>query len=433
MKYASISIEKGSINLHNGVNASDRVVNIGDQAQLIAIDNLYDYMGVPKEKIIYIEYYDLSTYDGEYVVLPINFILFNPFYGDKEIMFSSKIIPVFLGIHCVNNLFSNSEIAWLKRYEPIGCRDEVTMNGLRERGVDAFLHGCLTVTLPKRQSNVQANKTYLVDVPDSLLSFIPNRIMANSIKKSHQYYGVIDGEVNGKSMKGYMQERFAEYCAYAELVITSRLHCAVPCLAMGIPVIFVSEEYNPTFSWIEKFIPVYTKDRYSEIDWSPNSVDIEDIKARILEHDARRIKSVYEKYADTADISQFFESKVTKDNNYIRRLKSYIESNWNKVDNIEYVVWGVTQIAYEVVEFIKYNYPQARLVGVVDEFRDLVFQGHTTIRSAELLKHRDWKIIATGNSSSIALSKFCTEHNYMKGDYFSIFPPRFEDYSEGVK
>ena len=105
MKWANICIEKGYAHSkeRDAEGKSNRLVNIGDYAQLLAIDNLYSYMGVKEEDIVRIEYYDLLDYDGEYVVLPINFIFNNPYYGERELLLSSRIIPVFLGINCMMN------------------------------------------------------------------------------------------------------------------------------------------------------------------------------------------------------------------------------------------------------------------------------------------------------------------------------------------
>ena len=53
------------------------VINIGGGMQILSILNLYEHMGVKKEEIIRINYFDLQTYEGEEVVLPVSF----PFYG----------------------------------------------------------------------------------------------------------------------------------------------------------------------------------------------------------------------------------------------------------------------------------------------------------------------------------------------------------------
>ena len=125
MKFANISMQRSGLN------------NLGDNMQLLAIDNLYNYMGIDRNEIVRIDFYDLNTYSGEYVLLPINY----PFYGYKDdmsiTMFSPKIIPVFLGLSLMCADFKEAELNYLKRFEPIGCRDEYTMTELRKKG---YLH-----------------------------------------------------------------------------------------------------------------------------------------------------------------------------------------------------------------------------------------------------------------------------------------------------
>ena len=55
---------------------------IGDDIQLLAIENLYNYMGIDYKEVVRIPFNQLSTYDGEYVVLPISF----PLYGYSHII-----------------------------------------------------------------------------------------------------------------------------------------------------------------------------------------------------------------------------------------------------------------------------------------------------------------------------------------------------------
>ena len=88
-------------------------VNIGDDLQLVAIENLYREMGIDYKDVVKIGLSQLATYDGEYVILPISF----PLYGYREglniTMFSPKIIPVFLGLSIMSENLSDDEIVKL--------------------------------------------------------------------------------------------------------------------------------------------------------------------------------------------------------------------------------------------------------------------------------------------------------------------------------
>ena len=412
MKWANISIEKGYIkNEERDVSGKNqRVINLGDYAQLLAIDNLYSHMGIKEEDVVRIEYYDLLDYDGEYVILPLNFIFFNPFYGQRDLILSPKIIPVFLGIHCINLNFGKRELEYFSQFAPIGCRDERTMNLFREKGILAYLQGCISATFPKREKRTY-KKIYLVDIPEKLKEYLPQNISTDGIYMSQQIYGDCDKYLqkeNCKSIKECMKKRLELYKDSAKLVITSRLHCAAPCIAMGIPVVFVCDEYSASYSWLEKLIPVYTKEEFAKIDWNPEAVEYEEMKETILQNASKRLLESKEKYEEIYKISEFYESRRKKDykNGYIMRIEEFVSKEWKeKRGEIKYGIWGITQSSDEVYNWITQNYPNARLVVVIDEFRDMEFKGIKTTRSDVIEKYKDCYFFATGNSSSIAAQK----------------------------
>ena len=68
MKYARIDIETIGF-----VNKNDKThINFGDHLQNIIIKDLYDKMGIDKSDIYVLDFNEISTYNGEYLVLPIN-------------------------------------------------------------------------------------------------------------------------------------------------------------------------------------------------------------------------------------------------------------------------------------------------------------------------------------------------------------------------
>ena len=155
---------------------------VGDDIQLLAIEDLYKYMGIDYDNVVRIPFSHLSTYDGEYVILPLSF----PFYGysnrNNITNFSPRIIPVFLGFATMVQNYSPTDIEYLRRYEPIGCRDQYTMNALRSNGIDAYLNGCLTATLPKKRNGFDdKKKVFCVDIPESFHKYIPKDILAKNI------------------------------------------------------------------------------------------------------------------------------------------------------------------------------------------------------------------------------------------------------------
>jgi hypothetical protein len=410
MKYANISIERGYA--HSAIRFGkdkERKINIGDYAQILAVDNLYCRMGIPNEEIIYIEYYDLFDYDGEYVILPINFIFFNAFYGERDFILSSKIIPVFLGIHVINGNFKKQEWEYFRKYSPIGCRDAKTLKIFREQGIDAYLQGCITSTFPKRNSG-KYNKIYLVDAPKTLEKFMPDEIAKGAIIMSQEIYGDIDAWLEKEdchSIKDYMKKRLYMYQSTAALVVTSRLHCAVPCMAMGIPTIFACEQYSSSYAWLESIIPVYGASVFKDIDWYPKGANYEDMKEQVLQYAIHRIKHAYKKYYDMCTISSFFEKGASENfkDAYTWRLEKYGEEHWKKEEKINYIVWGVTQITDEVCDYMDRKYPNSKLVAVIDDYREIFYRGLKSMKSDIITSYPECYFIGTGNSSSSAAQK----------------------------
>lgn len=254
MKYANVVYErknKGSVNL-------------GDDLQLIAVDYIYKKMNIKEEEIIYIPFSQLSTYDGEYVILPISF----PFYGytyDLYItMFSEKIIPVFLGLSIMGSTIERKEIDYLKRFQPIGCRDPYTMRQLRKNGIMAYTFGCLTLSFTKDYFSPIKEKTdkniYIVDLNDRYLKHIPNEIKNNAVYKSQLLEDCDNPKLSAINM-------IREYIEKASLVITTRLHCALPCIALGIPVVIMKDKYSFRFPTLSKYIHIYEENEFTQIKW----------------------------------------------------------------------------------------------------------------------------------------------------------------------
>lgn len=166
---------------------------------------------------------------------------------------SPYLLPLFVGTHfskdqMINNDWSyldNSAINYLKKYEPIGCRDKNTVRILSEKNISSYFSGCLTLTIPKFADVIPNHKTVLVDVPNEVSMYIRKLLPQNEfVEKTHR----LSSEEAGCNWD-VREERLTEVLKLyqgANLVITTRLHCALPCLALGTPVVFCAS-YNEDF------------------------------------------------------------------------------------------------------------------------------------------------------------------------------------------
>ncbi len=379
---------------------------VGDDIQLLAIENLYNYMGIDYRDVIRIPFNELATYDGEYVVLPISFPLYGYSHENFITCFSPKIIPVFLGFATMVQNYCKEDLQYLKKYEPIGCRDQYTMEGLRKNNINAYLNGCMTITLPKFRNGYDGKKkVYCVDLTDDLIEKIPKDILPDCVFKNHVYMS--DECENGTEEKA--KEVYKEYIDNAKMVVTTRMHATLPCLAFGIPVILAKKRLSIRFPIIEKLIPIYTSDEYENINWYPNFIEIEELKKKLLDSAAKQLWNAYHKYEDIMDISFFYENKSIRDV-YIDNFSDvipFIEKTYNYNETFEYILWGVTQTAELVHTYIENNYPKAKLIGIIDQYKKINFLGMSTSDKSILNNFKNSICIVCAGAAMPEAKQYC--------------------------
>uniref|UniRef100_A0AB33JN78 Polysaccharide pyruvyl transferase domain-containing protein n=3 Tax=unclassified Prevotella TaxID=2638335 RepID=A0AB33JN78_9BACT len=283
MQYKLLSVSKNS-KLKGRVNIGDYVQALASSQYLPQIDGFVDRDENLKE-----------YHDGPTAVIMNGWYMHNPLNWPP----SDDIIPLFVAFHlnvlAKKEMTSPESIAYLKRHEPIGCRDIDTMNLLKSHGVEAYFSACMTLTLGKKfHDDNKDENTYIVDPPFSfdftLANFIrglchgmhywtdikkiwkykllfPQRknfikrfiklslfhqeysrvfgreIIANSIyiNQEGSHYGI---SLPDDSTRLKEAERLIRGYAKAKMVITSRIHCALPCLGLGTPVIYIEKQQD---------------------------------------------------------------------------------------------------------------------------------------------------------------------------------------------
>ena len=222
-----------------------------------------------------------------------------------------QVTPFYIAFHAANNLALTPPIlAHLKAHGPIGCRDMFTLQRLKAHGIPAYWSGCLTTTLEARGTGSRKD-VLLVDVDPDLLDSIPEPIAkfattltqhsgstitplrheARILKIIHDrkfpatsisdrlYRAFVAHRQSHFLPKTLVHDRFqrAEHLLsryeMAKLVITSRLHCALPCVAMGTPVVFLhNNPQDPRMGAVDRYLKVYSGCGSHEIDWAPEAI-----------------------------------------------------------------------------------------------------------------------------------------------------------------
>lgn len=221
----------------------------------------------------------------------------------------SNIVPLFIGFHirptACPELLSAKAIKYYKKHQPIGCRDVFTKNELEKRGVLCYESNCLTITLPTRMPSSSQTKVFIVSRDKRLFHAIPENIKREwkDCESINHYTDTRDFESNMISAKKLLDL----YRNKAKLVITTFLHCALPCIAMGIPVIvFYPDNSNLSgskdlqdksdrqrFSSLQKIIRIYNFNEMYDVNWNPDRIYVDKLKEEVVRSFKTNFKNVY--------------------------------------------------------------------------------------------------------------------------------------------
>lgn len=218
-------------------------VNLGDYIQSLAA-----WQFLPRDcKPQMIDRDRLKLYSGPDVDMIMNGWYF--LNKDNE-YFSKKINPIFVSFH-INNTecLNRTTINYLKKHAPIGCRDKNTQRLLEKNGVKAYFSGCLTTTLDMDYKVDDSERNGKIIFCDYKFGKCPQADRFLKAMKNYDF-GDVEFTTHAYTRNSTHEQRFEEAknllnkYARAKLVVTSRIHCALPCLAMGTPVILISKAYD---------------------------------------------------------------------------------------------------------------------------------------------------------------------------------------------
>jgi len=214
--------------------------NIGNEIQSVAAEMLLPRVDMR------IPITEMSTYRGEQALL-----VMNSFFSERAALPPSpNITPLYIAFYmgsAAQRKYATAEcIEHFKRHQPIGCRDKVSVRFFHDLGIEAYYSGCLTLTMPLRESAGLHN--YAVDYPRRNNYFrgeMYGKRECISVPHKHNF-APLGGDITFQMARNLL----ALYQS-AEHIYTSRLHCALPCSAMGIPVTYLGVREGRTDCLLE--------------------------------------------------------------------------------------------------------------------------------------------------------------------------------------
>ncbi|MEM4732858.1 MAG: polysaccharide pyruvyl transferase family protein, partial [Desulfurococcaceae archaeon] len=267
--------------------------NIGDYIQTVAALQF-----LPRVDF-WIERENLHRFKSDDVVKVIlnGWYTYNPWSWPPSEAIQPLIISIHISPHVSMYFLRNKVIRYLKRWEPIGARDLWTLKLLKYGGVNAYFSGCLTLALDKTyKTNKRSDHVLVVDVPPLVERVILKRFGDRIVKWSNALvasyppptalhvwrvskhllpfqlryhleafesrlgYSVIRIKAKKFTLERRLKiaSTLIKLVASAQAVVTSRLHIALPALALETPLVFIPGDPNDVrFSGYRQFMAFF--------------------------------------------------------------------------------------------------------------------------------------------------------------------------------
>jgi hypothetical protein len=232
-----------------------RTDNIGDDVQTLA---LCQYLGEP-DMFVDRDRFPQYANAGPIRLIANGFFICGPFPPPAN-------IEVIYAALCASSLNNNDKatIEHLRAAEPIGCRDQHSVRWCTNLGIAAYFASCLSILLSRSIPYDPTGPIVTVDVNPKLLPPFEQPMLALTHRiRSANYH-------SPQMRLDAMQKRLDVY-QRASMVITNRLHVAMPCLGLGVPLVMVeADSLGFRFTALPDFLSVHKKDELKTISLNPD-------------------------------------------------------------------------------------------------------------------------------------------------------------------
>lgn len=277
-------------NMKYGLMSYDYTINLGNDIQSIAARRF-----LPKIDY-YIDHEKLNLFRSQEKVK----MIMNGWYLDclKSWPPSEDIDPLLISMHFNTSINNTKEVIlspesrnFFSSYGPVGCRDYSTLRLLEENDIDAYYSGCLTLTLDNKDSKYNSEEPFvLINVrnPWTISKYLKtktnlpiyniyqltlNSLNKNYLKDKPKYYK-LTSFFNARE-KMFQAENFLTLYENATCVITDRIHCALPCLALKTPVLFIDDNVEFGIERLEGVTDLFIKSSFEDYKNDYSIFDVE--------------------------------------------------------------------------------------------------------------------------------------------------------------
>ena len=347
---------------------------------------------------------------------------------------SPFINPLYLSCHFTNHLIdekpeylSNLFVEHLKKYEPIGLRDNTIEKYFKEDNIEHYFSGCLTLTIPKIAELEKKDYICAVDLKEEEIEFLKKITKRDIIEVTHKLNKEEHAKLSPEERMKKVEEFLKTY-QQASLVISKRLHVALPCLAIETPVLLLINKkdidktnrigiyYDYLNVCDEQDFYNYKEEDLIKIKKNPDKY--KSIREKLIERveEFKKKKSIIsepntiekEKYTDyfvkqKQYFSNMYETIVSKKDKWIDELEEYIdelkrENNKNNmlidvyIKERNYAVENYTKRIDYYTALIKDNERER------DHLREVILEDEEIVRNLRkdynaIVESKGWKIL----------------------------------------
>ena len=234
---------------------------------------------------------------------------------------------------------------------------------------------CLSLLFDKRErQDLEGGLYYFVDVKEKFYDMIPDKIKKLSVFKTQNIKTEYVDNIIMDRGETIAKERLREYYGNAKMIITSKLHCMCPCIAMGIPTIAVNDNFSYRYSFLDAYINSYDVNSFALYDWDKinQAPDIEWIKELMVDV----CGTLLDRKPDMEKIKKLDDIYTNRQKwNYCSSMKRKVQQIFDKEKEPEFILWGASAGGHTVFHCIRELYPACKLVAVVDSFGEGIWEG----------------------------------------------------------
>ena len=335
--------------------------NIGDDIQTYAAEAFLPSVDY------YIDRESLNVFrteNGEKVAVIMNAWYM---YNKYTLPPSPHIYPLFIAVHFSKSDYFRIEEdcldarlrEYFKQFGEVGCRDNNTRKIFLNKGISSFFSGCLTLTIEPQNMIGKNNTIYCVDVDEKIVNKVKTLNKVCKVEKISHDIEPDEKNFSWSNRKKRVEDLLEKYQS-AYCVVTTRLHCALPCLALGTPVLLIYKEGEYFKNRIEDFLPFlhYCSEKdflegnanYDINNPPPNSEEFKILKSKIKKRVIEFIETTKKQKIVENVIPEYWYNQLVWQSdllkNQLPKLKELHDKAWERDKLIKKVDWQHEEIQW---------------------------------------------------------------------------------------